>query len=371
MAQSTPAPYVHALPRLAGERRVEQVWRKLTGYNDYFFPSTRMLGKRAWIADADLWHFHNLHGHYISIPSLAAESRRRKIILSPVDQFVSTGYCPYTLGCERFRDHCGLCPQIDLPYPGISRDTTPQLLAMKRKAVGESGFHFLVHTRYLADHYASTFVGTRPINQLYYGIDIQVFRPMDRAACAESLGLPPPRRFVVGLLHSFVGERRKGIMQLLSGLRDVADGRFEVLVVGNASEKAREFKTPNMPVMTLPFIKDEAQLAMAFNLCDALLYPTQADNLSLTCLNALACGVPVISSRVGGHPEAIEDFVNGFLCEPGRDDQIINRAAQMAADPELHARLAAGARQTAVEKFDTKNYVKNLLHYYEQVLQRD
>ncbi len=374
MNRMTEAEYVYAFPRLPGERRAEQVLRRVTGWNDYFFPSTRLLTRRPWIREANLWHFHNLHGHYVSIPALAAASRRRPVILSPVDQFLSTGYCPYTLGCERFRDHCGNCPQIDLPYPGLSRDTTPALLDMKRKAVTSSGFHLLVHTKYLAEHYRSTFVGSRPVEQLYYGIDVDAFRPMNREACASALGLPLPRRFVVGLFHSFVSEKRKGILPLLEGLREVASrapGQFEVLVVGNASERAREFETPAMPVLTLPFIKEEKQLAMAFNLCGALLYPTQADNLSLTCLNALACGVPVISSRVGGHPEAIFDGINGFLCDPGRDDQIIERAAQLAADPELAQRMAAAARQTAVEKFDINDYVTRLVSYYEQVLRGD
>jgi glycosyltransferase involved in cell wall biosynthesis len=63
--------------------------------------------------------------------------------------------------------------------------------------------------------------------------------------------------------------------------------------------------------------------------------------------------------------------VNGFLCDPGRDDQIIERAAQLAADPELAQRLAAAARQTAVEKFDINDYVTRLLGYYEQVLRGD
>ena len=375
MNRMTEAEYVYAFPRLPGERRAEQVLRRITGWNDYFFPSTRLLARRPWIGEADLWHFHNLHGHYVSIPALAAASRTRPVILSPVDQFLSTGYCPYTLGCERFRDHCGDCPQIDLPYPGISRDTTPGLLAMKRKAVTASGFHVLVHTKYLAEHYRSTFVGSRPVEQLYYGIDVDAFRPLDREACAKALGLPaPPRRFVVGLFHSFVSEKRKGILPLLEGLRAVAErapGRFEVLVVGNASERAREFETEAMPVLALPFIREEERLAMAFNLCGALLYPTQADNLSLTCLNALACGVPVISSNVGGHPEAIFDGVNGFLCDPGRDDQIIERAAQLAADTGLAERMAAAARQTAVEKFDINDYVARLVGYYERVLRGD
>ena len=373
MRCETRAPFVYQFPVFRGERRIERKFRGVTGRNDFLFPSTFVLGSCPWIKDADIWHFHNLHGHYISIPLLAAQSRKRPVVLSPVDQFLSTGYCPYTLGCERYRDACGDCPQLDLPYPGISRDATRPLLAMKKSAVGKSKFYILVHTDYLAQHYASTFVGSRPIERIYYGVDTQVFRPMDRDTCAAALRVQPTRRFVIGLFHSFVEEKRKGLLPLLSLLQSVADrmhGSIEVFVVGHASERAREYATPTMPVTAVPFLQSENELAMALNLCNVLLYPTQAENLSLTCLDALACGVPVVSSNIGGQSEAIQNEVNGFLCEPNRNDQIIECTARLAADKNLTQQLSIGARQTVVSQFDINTYITNLVGYYERVLQR-
>lgn len=374
MRRETGAPYVHRLPFFRGELRAERRFRAMTGGNDFLFPSTLALGRREWINEAHVWHFHNFHGHYVSIPFLALQSRRRPVVLSPVDQYLSTGYCGYTMGCERHRTGCGNCPQLPtMPYPGLSRDSTSALLAMKKASVRGSKFHILVHTDYMAKYYASTFVGSRPIDRLYYGVNTEVFRPMAREECAAALGVPAPRRFVVGLLHSFITEERKGILSLFGILKSVADrlpGRLEVLVVGRSSESAREYETPNMPVTALPFLETPEALARALNLCDVLLYPTQAENLSLTCLDALACGVPVISSDVGGQPEAIEDGVNGFVCPAGSLGQFGERVAQMATDSELARRLSEGARRTAVERFDIDSYVDNLIGYYERILRR-
>lgn len=367
------ATYVHPFPLLRGEVRVESRFRTATGRNDTLFPSTLLLGRRAWIKDAHVWHFHNLHGHYVSIPLLAMQSRRRPVVLSPLDQFLSTGYCPYTLGCDRYLASCGNCPQLDLPYPGISRDATSALLAMKRAAMARSRFNLLVHTDYLARHLTETLAGAPPIEVLRYGVDTRVFRPMGREQAAAALGVTPPRRFVAGLIHSNVADERKGLLPLLGLLRDLADrmpGRIEVLVVGHSSEAARRYETPNLPVTTLQFQKDEASVAAALNLCDVLLYPTRAENLSLTCLSALACGVPVISTNVGGQREAIRDGVNGFLCEPGADGQFVERIVQLAADAELARDMSAAARRTAVGEFDINTYVDNLILYYGRVLRR-
>lgn len=368
------APYVYDLPRFPLERRLEYMFRRATGRNNVLFPSTATLGLHSWIKGAQIWHFHNLHGHFISIPLLAQASRKRPIVLSPVDEFLSTGYCPYTLGCTRYRDACGNCPQLDLPYPGLSKDTTSTLLAMKKAAVKRSRFNLLVHTDYLSQHYASTFVGQLPIETINYGVDTRVFCPLDRDTSAAALSLPPTQRFVVALLHSDTREKRKGLLRILGPLQSLAERypeRFMVLIVGHGSERAQEWATEHLPITSLPFLSKPSELALALNYSDVLLYPTEADNLSLTCLNALACGVPVISSRVGGQPEAIKDGVNGFLCEPGHYDQFMERIAQLASDPDLHARFSDAARRTVIERFDVELYLTNLISYYQTLLQRN
>lgn len=373
MDRFTDKPYVYALPHFFGERRLEYVFRKVTGRNNFLFPSTLFLGSDPWIRAADIWHFHNLHGHFASIPVLANQSLKRPTVLSPVDQFLATGYCTYTLGCDRFRDACGECPQLDLAYPGISRDTTGSLLAMKRASVAKSRFNILVHTKYLAEFYASTFVSERPIDQIYYGVDTNVFRPLDRKACSSKFGIPPPgKSLTVGLIHSDLDDKRKGLLSFLSPLQSLANqepGRIRVLAVGRSSEQIRECSSDNLPVLTLPFLPDKETLATALNLCDVLLYPTRAENLSMTCLAALACGVPVISSRVGGQGEAIRDSVNGFLCAPDRPEQFIKSLEQLLANPELRERLSLEARRTVVEQFDLDVYADNLVAYYDRVVQ--
>jgi glycosyltransferase involved in cell wall biosynthesis len=72
---------------------------------------------------------------------------------------------------------------------------------------------------------------------------------------------------------------------------------------------------------------------------------------------------------VGGQREAIEDGVNGFLCEPDRADQIIKRILQLADDGDMLRRLSLEARRTVVERFDIETYTVNLIAYYESLIQ--
>jgi glycosyltransferase involved in cell wall biosynthesis len=363
-----PRPYVRKIPYFRGETDLELRLRQRTGWNDYFFPSTWAITRRdPWVKSADIWHFHNLHGHFLSIPALSWHSRRRHIVVSPVDEFLTTGFCPYSLGCDRFRSGCGACPQLDLPYPGISRDATHRLWKMKRRALVRGRFHFLVHTDYLFNHFRSALGLEGNIDRLYYGVNLQINKQMVREQCALERGLKVSGRLVVGLFHSQILEARKGLLPLLHGLQALAKslpGKLEVLVVGRDSEKAKTLETPDLPVQFLPFLKTELELAQALNLCDVLLYPTRADNLSLTCLCSLACGVPVISSAVGGQVEAVHDNQNGFLTPVGDNDAILNKIRVLLENPQLKQQMSARARQSAVEKFDIDVYVDRLIDYY-------
>ncbi|MDY6952883.1 MAG: glycosyltransferase [Thermodesulfobacteriota bacterium] len=235
-------------------------------------------------------------------------------------------------------------------------------------------FHLLVATDYLARHYGSTFVGNRPIKQIYYGVDTQVFRPLKRHECAAELGVRPSSRFVVGLFHSDVTDPRKGFLPLLANMKALSQSerdRFGLLVVGHGSTRAKEYASEGLDVTSLPFLRSDHELAAALNLCDVLLYPTKAENLSLMCLCSLSCGVPVVSSNEGGQGEAVRDGVNGFLCGADQADEFIGYVARIAEDSKLSERLSYGARQTAVRQFDIRKYVGNLIGYYERLIREE
>lgn len=367
-----PGPYTYEIPYFHRELGVEERIRRWTGWNDYFFLSTWLLALNPWLRSADIWHFHNIHGNFVSFPALSWHSKRRKIVLSPVDQFLTTGYCPYTNGCERHKTGCGNCPQLTLPYPSISRDATRRLWRMKRRAVRRGRFHFVLHTRYLFNHYQSSLGLHENIQHLPYGVDVDINRPLTLDGGGRRSRIPASEKLVVGLFHSDVLEVRKGLLPLLEGLQRIArrlPGRIEVVVVGRNSENAQALATPELSVISVPFRKSEAELAEALNLCDVLLYPTRAENMSLTCLCALACGVPVITSEVGGQSEAVQDGNNGFLTPTGDDEAILRAVERLAREPELASRMRINARQTATELFDMSKYVDSLVdHYHRNVI---
>ncbi len=97
------------------------------------------------------------------------------------------------------------------------------------------------------------------------------------------------------------------------------------------------------------------------------LYLTHAEGLGSAILMAMAAGVPVIASNVGGIPEIVRHQENGWLIE--NQPEIIGRAiTQLLADRPSARALAARARQTVAEKFSLDQMIHSTIHLYRQVL---
>ena len=98
--------------------------------------------------------------------------------------------------------------------------------------------------------------------------------------------------------------------------------------------------------------------------------PSLNEGLSNVLLESMAAGVPVVATRVGGTPEAIEDGVNGLLVPPGDANALANSIGHVLAHPLLAARLGHAARQSATARFSTEQMVRATEQLYESLLER-
>jgi N-acetyl-alpha-D-glucosaminyl L-malate synthase BshA len=105
-------------------------------------------------------------------------------------------------------------------------------------------------------------------------------------------------------------------------------------------------------------------------LADVLLMPSEMESFGLAALEAMACGVPVVATRVGGVPELITHGVDGFLEKVGDIGGMAARVTELLSAAVLHERMASAARATAMGRFSADQLVPQYVRYYEQVLNR-
>jgi len=116
------------------------------------------------------------------------------------------------------------------------------------------------------------------------------------------------------------------------------------------------------------FLGEQDPVVLLLSVSDVFLLPSAQESFGLAALEAMACEVPVVASRVGGLPEVITDGVNGFLHAPDDVDGMAASASRLLTDAPLRARVAAAARQTAHERYCDDKIVPIYEQFYEEVL---
>lgn len=84
----------------------------------------------------------------------------------------------------------------------------------------------------------------------------------------------------------------------------------------------------------------------------------------LVILEAMAHGLPVIASRIGGLPELVEDGITGLLFEPGDDQELAARMLTLWQDPQMCARMGRAGREKAIREFGEERYWETLISIY-------
>jgi len=101
---------------------------------------------------------------------------------------------------------------------------------------------------------------------------------------------------------------------------------------------------------------------------DVLLLPSEMESFGLAALEAMACEMPPVATRVGGVPELIEHGVDGFLAEVGDLSSMAQYALRLLQNPSLHAEVSRQARQTAQKRFCSSLIIPHYEELYRRVL---
>jgi L-malate glycosyltransferase len=116
------------------------------------------------------------------------------------------------------------------------------------------------------------------------------------------------------------------------------------------------------------FLGKQSHIERLLPQTDVLLLPSRLESFGLVALEAMACGVVPVSTRVGGLPEVVTHGTDGFLEEPGDVEAQARRVVELLTAPVLRARMSNAARRAAEQRFCTSLIIPRYERYYESVL---
>ena len=214
--------------------------------------------------------------------------------------------------------------------------------------------------------------GSKTLN-VFGVVDLEHFSPADNKQTAKSLvGLDPETT-----IFSFAGyvSLRKGVFELIDAFRMIAEtsdvpSQLVLCGTGHAEPELRRMVQHHNLDDRVHFLGDihPQKVRDWLRASDVFVLPSHTEGMPNAVMEAMACGLPVISTRVGGLPDAVGDCRGVHLIAPKDVRQLSNEMLLLLHDPALRHRMGKDGRTYAIEKFDVARNVLRINEYLREVI---
>ena len=212
------------------------------------------------------------------------------------------------------------------------------------------------------------------------GVDIVKFAPLtakEKPDIRNRFGLP-----VTATVFVYCGRltKEKGLLSLLRAWKQLTDrfDRLYLLLVGsgdgmtlNCEEELRSFVEKNCLGKSVTFTGAVDDVRDYLHCSDVFILPSITEAFGVALIEAQACGIPAIGTRVGGIPEVIVDRVNGILVAPDNVSELLAAATEMITDRYMREEYGLAARKLTVDRFSLAQVAEKYLDVMNAVSKSD
>lgn len=321
--------------------------------------------------EATVINLHLLHGNFFDYRALLHWARVKPLVWTLHDMWPLTGHCAYSFACERWRTGCHDCPLYtaklrhldEVPQP--KRDRTASSWRAKRTTYAGTPITAVAPSRWLNRLARESILVAHPMSSVHhipYGLDTEIYRPLDRQEARSVLQIPADRKVVL-FTASPLEHARKGLGDLeaaFSLIEDRVEGLY-LLTLGAGGRRALEREGRAIAPSF-----DERLQALVYSAADVVAVPSLADNQPLVALEAMACGKPVLAYASGGIPEVVSHMETGYCAPPGEPEALATGLEVIFGDDDLAGRMGTAARARAVSEHSLKAQAARYLSLYEE-----
>lgn len=330
-------------------------------FSPAWLPGT--LASRIASANPDVVHLHWIAKGWLKIEDIGAWNAPTVWTLH--DMWPFTGGCHYDAGCGRWRQQCGSCPVL---RSSTTNDVSRWVQARKHKRYRERKLHVVCPSRWLADCVrASSAMSHCAVSVIPNGLDLTLFRPGNRLASRQRLGIPPAARLIAFGAMNSTDDHRKGfhhLLQALTGFKETS-GDVRVLIYGGRMDPG---SVGSLTVHNVGHVADESRMVDILNAADVFVAPSEQDNLPNTIVEALACGCPVVAFDIGGMPDLVVPGRTGMLAKPFDATHLAACIEHVLRDQASNGEMRAEARVHAETHYDLNSITARYLALYDTLV---
>lgn len=305
----------------------------------------------------DIIHLHNIHGYYLNYPILFDYLKKwgGPVVWTLHDCWPFTGHCAYYdfIGCDKWKSQCGKCQLLNQYPRSLFIDRSYKNFKFKKETFrGLKNLTLVPVSDWLNHQLSESFMSEYNSVTIHNGIDIDVFKPKNIIKNNSD------KKIILGVAS--VWDRRKGLDEFIK-LRKILPHEYLIILVGLTLDQISSLPEGITGIRRTDGIDEMVNL---YNMADVFVNPTLEDNFPTTNLEALACGIPVITYNTGGSPEAI-DKDTGCVVEYRNINQLSEVIQNVC---EEHSFSKESCRMRAVSMYDKKNAYEKYIQLYKSVL---
>lgn len=302
--------------------------------------------------------------NFLDLPTLYSRVEKSvPIVVTLHEMSPFTGGCSYAFNCDRYKSSCGICPQIG--SNGLN-DLSARNWQMRKSAYAErlpGLLHFVADSHWIAKCASeSGLLNGLPISVIHYGVDLDVFKPIDKKLARSVLGIGPNVP-VIGFAAASVDNARKGIAHLDQAMRKMASRPIVVTWGSGYPQILNSFQH-----LHLGEVSDERLIALAYNAIDLFVMPSLEEAFGQTALESIACQTPVVAFAAGGITDTVRHEQTGLVVDVGDSSGLAAAMERLINDPQLRERLGFAGRVVAEKEFSYDLNATKYIQLYQNLL---
>lgn len=341
------------------ENKLHKTLGSIFGGGCYSQIGTYLFLKKIDKIKPDVIHIHNLHSNYINLKMLFRYIRKKQIpvIWTLHDCWAFTGHCPHfeAVKCSKWKERCFQCPQ-HRNYPESYLDDSAYMYHVKKEIFsGIQNMLIVTPSEWLAALVKQSFLKDYPVKVVHNGISLSVFQ-RKQGNFRKKYKIPQDKKIVLGVSFSWSFKKGLDVFEKLS--ERLTLDRYCIVLVGTNDKIDQQLSDR---IISIHHTDSQTELAEIYASADVFVNPTREDTFPTVNMEALACGVPVVTFNTGGSPEVLDEScgaviekedINGML-------QAIERLAHASEISELCVKRA--------EKFSLQQSQREYMDLYETV----
>ena len=313
----------------------------------------------------DIIHLHNIHGYYLNYRILFEylQGLSIPVVWTLHDFWAVTGHCGHFIqaNCNKWKTGCHDCPQSKTEYPtSLFSDRSKNNYLEKRELFTSlKNLSIVTVSQWVKNMIDESFFKDIPSQVIYNGLDLNIFQPT-KSSLKNKLGIPDDKPIVLGVAS--VWAEHRGLKHFVELSKD---NTYQIVLIG-IKDNQRESLPSN--IITIPRTSDQKELAEYYSIADVYANPTYLETLSMTNIEAQACGTPVVTFRSGGAPETVAEST-GIVVEQGNESAMHEAILQLIREGKNKYSEACVRR--ASDLFDMHDRYNDYFALYQNLLNNE